>query len=714
MIEKSNTKWVILISFSIVLLLLVALVAIAVKSISDNQRQVIRLEQNSEIETHVNNMRDAAQKRTLLLFHMTAVEDAFDRDDIWMDFKSNAEKYIIAKDALQATDFDKNVKQHLNDALESSGPGSRIQNKVAALLIEDDDTTTAIRMLNDEMLPVQTGVMRELTNLLNAVKDSIDVSINDLSSKNKFSIMLIAILGSAALMLGIIITIYVTRHTVRSENDFIEQKMLAEQASEAKSMFLANMSHEIRSPLTAIIGFSDSILNRNLTEEKKKELNRSIVKNSKHLHQIINDILDISKIEAGQLELEIISTPVRELFSELTSMVELQTSRKGLEFHVNYEFPLPEIIDTDPTRLKQVLVNLSNNALKFTQHGNITVAVSYEPINKKLHFSVSDTGIGMTDEQAKNVFSAFSQADTSTTRKFGGTGLGLSISKQLVEKLGGEISCSSTPEKGSCFSFFIDIGDNQNLDMIHDQESFDAEISSQIDTFFEHLTGNVLLGEDLIDNQDLIQMYVEDTGASITIADNGKLAVKACEQSSFDLIFMDMQMPVMDGVEAITKIRALGVKTPIVSLTANALKSDVDKCMNAGANDFLSKPIDVNKFNQVLSKYLKPAEVPNPKEMTPNIIENKQKKRSQKMEKLVNRFLDELPNRIVLINDSKDQENWRDLKMETHKLKGLGTTMGFPELTKLCSQINDHCNDESYEQVPELVLKLSEYTKSIL
>ena len=730
---KSNTKLVIFLSFSIILILLTALTFIAIKSISDNQQQVISLKSDSEIESLVYAMRDTAHSRTLLIYRIVSLDDPFDRDDLWMEFKGIAQNFIAARETLEAKPLTPEIKTYFESALKSAVSGANSQNETLRILMEEEDQKAATVVLNEKVMPNQKDVIGNFSSLLDAVRKNISISINDLSSKNKHSIILISILGLIAVVLGAVIAIYVVRHAMRSEKAFIEQKELAEQANKAKSMFLANMSHEIRSPLTAIIGFSDSILHRNLSDSKKEELTHSISRNGKHLHQIINDILDLSKIEAEQLDIETVPTPLNVLFNELHSMVSLQTAQKGLSFNINYDFPLPETITTDPTRLKQILVNLTNNATKFTSEGDITLQVSYQRETHQMFFSVTDTGIGMTNEQTNTAFSAFSQADSSTTRKFGGTGLGLSISQQLTEKLGGEISCHSEIGKGSTFKFYIDAGSLNDVHMLHSESELAIDPTSQFEHLSESLRGHVLLAEDSKDNQDLIEMYVCDTGATIMIVENGKLAVEACQSTKFDLIVMDMQMPVMGGIEAIEKIRKLNITTPIIALTANAMKSDVEKCYNAGANKFLTKPIDIARFSKALRKYLENDDgfvtIPSVKneieskvktetekiiEMQKSAKEEKKLNRAKKMEKLINRFLDDLPERLQRINDCHSNKDWEIMKTEAHKLKGLGTTMGFPDLTEICGEIDKQCKDESYEKISELIDKLNQYSKTIL
>ena len=708
---KSNTKFIILLSFGMVLLLLVSLIAIAINSISTNQQQVLNLKNHSETESLVYQMRDSALKRSLSIFRMTATEDPFDRDDLWMEFNSMAQFFIEAKDVLEAEKLDPKSKEYLNKAIESAGPGAKAQNEAIRMLVDNEDLVKAKEILNEEVIPHQNNVLSSMTSLLHAVRDDIGISIERLSTENLNSILLISVLGGIAVILGVLIAVYVIRRATRSEQVIIEQKEIAEQANNAKSMFLANMSHEIRSPLTAIIGFSDSILHRDMDDERKRELTQSIVRNSNHLHQIINDILDISKIEAGQLDIETVRTSIGKLCCELNSMVSLQTEKKGLVFNINLNFPLPEFINTDPTRLKQILVNLTNNATKFTNEGGITLGVSYDIDSDKIHFSVSDTGIGMTTEQASSIFSAFSQADSSTTRKFGGTGLGLSISKQLSEKLGGEISCQSEIGKGSTFSFYVSAGRLSDTKMLFTRDELKIEKLTHSYLLKEKLKGHVLLAEDTKDNQDLIEMYVLDTGAKITIVENGKLAVEACQKENYDLIFMDMQMPVMDGVEAITQIRANGINTPIVSLTANAMKSDVDKCFNAGANKFLTKPIEVSRFNQVITEYLE-EDKNNTSDQTDSVTPIK-KSRSGKMEKIIARFVSDLPRRMTLMENAIEQNNWDAIKAESHNLKGLGTSMGFADITKISSEINDCCLKEEYDELPTLIASLKAFIHTI-
>jgi|GEM_PF-3638851 len=363
----------------------------------------------------------------------------------------------------------------------------------------------------------------------------------------------------------------------------------AEAASRSKSRFLANMSHEIRTPLTAIVGFGETLLDTHTTVHERIDSINAIIRNGVHLQQIINDILDISKIEANKLDIERIDTNYLELLTEIDSIIGMQARHKGLVFEIHYRFPLPVRIVTDPLRLKQILINLCNNAIKFTKSGSVRVTVIYHADAKQMAFAVRDTGIGLTDEQRGRLFQAFEQADSSTTRKFGGTGLGLAISKRLAEMLGGNVTVESDPGQGSCFTVTVDAGlqkpGNALTCLPATTKDVVKEVRSQL------LSGEILLAEDTPDNQRLFSLYIKKAGSQLTIADNGKLAVEAALSRHFDLVLMDMQMPVMDGIEAVQTLRRAGYTQPIVALTANAMKEDQDKCFQAGCDGFLAKPV---------------------------------------------------------------------------------------------------------------------------
>ncbi|MFD2230128.1 response regulator [Alkalimarinus sediminis] len=391
-----------------------------------------------------------------------------------------------------------------------------------------------------------------------------------------------------------------------------EAALVAQQAAEtseaAKSHFLANMSHEIRTPMTAIIGYSESLLYDDIAAEEKDYFVETIIRSGKHLLTIINDILDLSKIEAHKLEVEKVAVPLVSLIRDLQAHMSLKAEEKGLIFNISPIFPLPSYFITDATRIKQVLFNLTSNAVKFTQKGSVSILIRYEEESDTLYFEVKDTGIGLTEEQAKRVFDPFVQADSSTTRKYGGTGLGLYISKQLTQLLGGEIHVDSQPGMGSEFSIALPPGNlsdaewfNSKIDLENAMREAEQSMHSISNIKFK---GKVLIAEDNVENQRLLTHVLGQMGIDITIVNNGKEALEQAANTRFDLIMLDIQMPEMGGEEAASKLKALNTTAPTIALTANVMHHQLESYRRAGFVDFIAKPFDRHHLCKILKKYL--------------------------------------------------------------------------------------------------------------
>lgn len=473
-------------------------------------------------------------------------------------------------------------------------------------------------------------------------------------------------------------------------------KTAAEAGNQAKGTFIATMSHELRTPMTSIIGFAESILEDMLEKTEIKRRTGKIISNANHLLQLMNDVLDISKIEVQHLDIELIPVLPAVVLQELDELIGQQARKKQLSFDIEYQFPFPVQIQGDPTRLKQILLNLCNNAIKFTEKGGIKIKVSADKQKNQLHFIVEDTGIGIPENKFKTVFEAFSQADSSTTRKYGGTGLGLSIAKQLSQAMGGEMTLDSEEGKGSQFSFYIDMGDPAPDDWLNDhQEVIDLQQKNNLREFnVPNLKGHILLAEDWPDNQELIRMYIERTGAKVTLVENGQLAVETAMVEDFDLILMDIQMPEMDGIEATQMLRAVGFSKPIIALTANVSKSDITQYLSSGFTSHLSKPIERNNFYQELASIL-------PSISDENALSGKSQDEEYVI--LVQNFVTKLPDIMNSIEQAVEQLNWQELSALLHNLKGLGGSFGFPEITELAGPM--------YESIVEGQPNLSKFAE---
>jgi signal transduction histidine kinase/CheY-like chemotaxis protein/HPt (histidine-containing phosphotransfer) domain-containing protein len=483
-------------------------------------------------------------------------------------------------------------------------------------------------------------------------------------------------------------------------------------ANRSKSEFLANMSHEIRTPLTAVIGFAESLLDSGQSIEERVDSINRIIQAGNHLLRIINEILDLSKIEANRLEIEYIPFSLVNVFRDIYSLVKLQTMEKGLSFKITYETPVPRQIKSDPVRLKQILINLCNNAIKFTREGSINIKVSSDTVAEILTVKVIDSGIGLTQEQLAKLFRPFSQADASTTRKYGGTGLGLHLSKQLAEKLGGTLIVESVPDVGSCFTLTISTGLLNNVEMLAtcpDFEHLDTVQNRQKKQLY--LRGRVLLTEDNQDNQRLVSLILKRMGVEYEIANNGKEAIAKAGNEHFDVILMDVQMPIMDGLTATSLLRQQGYTGPIVALTANAMRQEKQDCYDAGCNEVCTKPIDYAAFSKVLSRYLGKAEVSAPGTSQP--IVSTLFADEPELADLILEFVKKLPDMIKNIETSYAAEKMEELRQEVHTLKGTGGNFGYAELFELAKRIEFEIVAGNREEIGVLINSLVDVAKRI-
>ncbi|MFA9476969.1 ATP-binding protein [Phycisphaerales bacterium AB-hyl4] len=515
-------------------------------------------------------------------------------------------------------------------------------------------------------------------------------------------------------------------------------KARAEASNEAKTAFLANMSHEIRTPMTAILGYGDMLMDPDQSASERLDSIQVIRRNGQHLLSIINDILDISKIEAGKMTTECIPTSLVQLVADVASLMRRRAGEAGHTFHINYEGAIPETIHTDPTRLRQIFVNLLGNAIKFTTRGTIRMTLRLHQNDQKLVCEISDTGIGMTEQQQAHLFDAFFQADETMTRRFGGTGLGLAISRHLAQMLGGDITVRSALHEGSTFTITVDTGPLDKVRLLTGMTEIgeDAGPTSDhvavLNMVSDAVGGRVLLAEDGPDNQRLIRHILRKAGYTVTLAENGKVAIAAVEsaqqqQKPFHLVLMDMQMPEMDGYSATRRLRATGYAEPIVALTAHAMPGDRERCISAGCDDYATKPIDREKLLEIVGRYCAAGSKDEPANQNETRVAGSAPAGNAPaspdavvpllssftsdpdMGELLEQFVGELPDRIYHIQKAQHEHNLSQLITLAHQLKGAAGGYGFGPIGDVAREIEQQARQgDELEQITETIQMLKQ------
>ncbi|MBU2870233.1 ATP-binding protein [Colwellia sp. E2M01] len=473
-----------------------------------------------------------------------------------------------------------------------------------------------------------------------------------------------------------------------------------EKADQVKNQFLANMSHEIRTPLTAIVGHAEALIYDDVDKSKVKEDVQVIHGNSLHLLELINDILDLSRIEANKFELETQTLDLGDLIQDLSYTFKAQAQQKNLCFAIEHDLPLPFWIEIDSLRLKQILLNLCNNAIKFTEQGKVTLAIQWQ--NEQLTFNVIDTGIGLDKAQLSQVFEMFTQADNSISRRFGGSGLGLSLSKQLAKLMSGNIVVTSILGKGS--QFCLTLPCQRNVDNSHNAE---LPVLACANTLFN---GSVLLAEDHDDNRRLIARLLANLGLTVLVAKNGKEAVQLCVEHQPDLILLDIQMPEMDGVEAFKALRDLGCNKPIYALTANAMSHEVSRYLGLGFTGHLKKPIERKKFVAAIAQCFNAN-----KDIadTAECVAAEEKLAEVDLTDLIAEFTVNLSKDKQDILRCIDNNDIKTLARHAHQLAGAAQMFGFVELNQAAKELEQLIKKESSLNSPNFHL-INELTDCLL
>ncbi len=558
-------------------------------------------------------------------------------------------------------------------------------------------------------------------------------------SARKFKVNCSPVTGSKGRVGGVLISM--DDITLLEEKEMLLRQSMeaAEEANQAKSAFLSNMSHEIRTPMTAILGFTE-VLKRslNLSKQERHRHLSTISRSGQHLLELINGVLDLSKVESGAMDVESIPTSVGPLAFEVIKVMNVKAVEKNIGLELIIKTALPEHVLSDPSRLRQIMTNLVGNAIKFTESGGVKLHASHDPVSQTILLEVSDTGIGMNAKQQSTIFDAFTQADSSITRRFGGTGLGLSISRKLAEALGGSIEVESEPGQGSLFRVCVPTGDMSGVPVLSVEQieaSFDAiENDESIEWRFE--SADILVVDDAPENRELLNVLLSDMGLSITLAENGKEALDLAKENDFDLILMDIQMPIMNGYDAVAAMREHGLAGPIVALTANAMKGYEQKILASGFSHYQTKPIDLPKLTQLLAKLLVANKV---EEMLDSVSTENQRvareiqeqpnqhsdgvalesvandhtllhstlaSEDDKFRAIIESFIEKLKVELIDMRQLGRSKSWLELKDKAHWLKGSGGTVGFSALSDPAKRLEDAAIAEDGISVEQLLTEI--------
>ena len=551
------------------------------------------------------------------------VNDISNLGDSIVDDNVDRTKYFEIKAELESMVLKlKSENTKLNDFFESNNANSiKTIEEIQELAQEKDmfDKMDVFLKQADEIVEDNSISFSELRTNINYLSRTSQYGLrkvfrfisNKLYFEQERALSQLRIVGMALILVCVFLIVLVWSTVFRplynevivKHRDLTDALIKADMANRSKTDFLANISHEIRTPMTAILGYADLMKKDELTKEEKIESINVINQNASHLLSLIDEILDISKIEAGKLTFEKEAVVINDILSEVYSLINVKAEEKGIDLFFNSKGNIPQIIITDEKRLKQILFNIVGNAIKFTQKGYVELTVNFKEAERDLIFEVKDTGCGIPQKSVKKLFKPFSQADTSGSRQHQGTGLGLVLSRKIAQGLGGDVVIKETSiGHGSTFQISIDVGEYSSKPS---DINVERRIQPRKGDELEDLQGSkVLIVDDAKENARLFKIYLEAAKANIELAHDGLEAVEKAKTGNFDMIFMDLQMPGMDGFQAIRELRKNNFNKPIVALTAHALNEEVEKTRKAGFNDHVSKPVSAETLVRTCFKHL--------------------------------------------------------------------------------------------------------------
>ena len=552
---------------------------------------------------------------------------------------------------------------------------------------------------------------------------------NAKSQQRNFIVNCSPVLGGSGKANGVFISLNDVTQLEQNKAELHKAKDAAEAANRAKSEFLANMSHEIRTPMNAILGFTELLrrgYNRD-TRDAEKFLN-TIHASSKHLLDLINDILDLSKVEAGQMEMERIPCAPHRIVGEVLTVLTARAREKGIALRVRAEAPIPATILCDPARLRQIVTNLVGNSIKFTERGAIEVLMHVKRKDGRALFAIDviDSGIGIPRDKLESIFDPFVQADTSVTRRFGGTGLGLSISRRFARALGGDIIAASAPGKGSTFCVTVDAGPLDGVPLLqpHELSTVDEAASAQEKASWRFPRSRVLVVDDGPENRELVTLVLGECGLEVEPAENGEIGLEKALHGGFDVVLMDIQMPVMDGHTATRLMRERGLKLPVFALTANAMKGFEQELLASGFTGYLTKPIDIDLLVETLAQTLggqrversdgkERAAMPAPAS-TPEAPLISRLADKPRLVPAIRKFTARLGEQLDAMDAAWKARNHTELAALAHWLKGAGGTVGYDAFTEPAIELEQLAKGGSASGIDAVLARLRQLQQRIV